>query len=49
MGKLLNPEVRDSVANVQLKNFESGKDALTDPEKYIDDPAEYMMKKHVYK
>ncbi len=45
VGKILNPEVRDSIANLQLLNFEKNKDNLVDPEKYMDDPAEYMMKK----
>ncbi|GAB1450800.1 hypothetical protein MASR2M47_08560 [Draconibacterium sp.] len=44
-GKLLNPNVRDSIANLQLQNMESGKDSLIDPEKYMQDPSEYMMKK----
>ena len=48
-GKLLNPQVRDSIASLQLKNFEKDKDQAIDPEKYLDDPSEYMMKKNVYR
>lgn len=46
-GQIQNPEVRDSIANLQLQNFEKNKDSVVDPEKYLDDPAEYMMKKNV--
>jgi len=34
---------------LQLKNMEMGKDTIIDPEKYMDDPTEYMMKKNIYK
>ena len=45
-GKIQNPEVRDSIANLQLQNFEKNKDNLIDPEKFMEDPAEYMMKRN---
>lgn len=48
-GELLNPQVRDSISALQLKDFESGKDSLTDPEKYMKNPSEYMIKKNIYK
>jgi antitoxin component YwqK of YwqJK toxin-antitoxin module len=48
-GKLLNPNVRDSIANLKLQNMEKGKDSLIDPEKYMQDPSEYMMKKIINK
>ncbi len=48
-GKLLNPQVRDSIANMLLNNFEKDKEQAIDPEKYLDDPSEYMMKKNVYR
>ncbi len=48
-GKILNPEVRDSIATLQLQNLERGKDGITDPEKYIEDPSEYMQKMNIYK
>lgn len=43
-GKLLNPEVRDSIANRQLQNFEKEKGSIADPEQYIEDPSGYMRK-----
>jgi hypothetical protein len=29
--------------------MERGKDSITDPEKYMADPSEYMIKKNIYK
>lgn len=43
-GKILNPEVRDSIDNLQLKNMESAPNAIPDPEKFMQDPTEYMRK-----
>jgi hypothetical protein len=48
-GKILNPEVCDSISNLQLKKMEEGKDTLVDPEKYMEDPSEFMMKMNIYK
>jgi antitoxin component YwqK of YwqJK toxin-antitoxin module len=48
-GKILNPEVRDSISNLQLQKMEEGKEKLIDPEKYMEDPSEYMMKMNIYK
>jgi hypothetical protein len=48
-GELLNPNVRDSIANLQLENMEKGKENVVDPEKYIEDPSEYMRKTNTYK
>ena len=48
-GELLNPQVRDSINAVHFKNLEQGKDTLTDPEKYIENPSEFMMKKNIYR
>ena len=48
-GELLNPNVRDSIANLQLQNMEKGKDSLVDPEKYMQNPSEYMIKKNINK
>jgi antitoxin component YwqK of YwqJK toxin-antitoxin module len=42
-GKLLNPEVRDSIDNLQIKEIEKGRNSVTDPEKFMNDPSEYMM------
>ena len=47
-GELLNPEVRDSIANLKMQNFEKGKGTITDPEKFMDDPSEYMQKMKIY-
>jgi antitoxin component YwqK of YwqJK toxin-antitoxin module len=46
-GELMNPNVRDSIANLQLQNMESGKGSIIDPEKYMQNPSEYMMKKNI--
>lgn len=48
-GKILNPNVRDSISNLQLQNMEIGKDSIPDPEKYMEDPTEYMIKMNIYK
>jgi antitoxin component YwqK of YwqJK toxin-antitoxin module len=48
-GKLLNPQVRDSIANQQILDMEKGKDTVIDPEKYIADPSEYMQKANILK
>ncbi len=47
-GEILNPEVRDSIANQKLLNFEKGKENITDPEKFMEDPTEYMQKMKIY-
>ncbi len=41
-GNLLNPEVRDSINNLQKSEFEK-KEHIADPEKFMQDPSEYMM------
>jgi antitoxin component YwqK of YwqJK toxin-antitoxin module len=46
-GDILNPNVRDSIENLKLQNFEKNKDNVVDPEKYLEDPAEFMMKKNI--
>ena len=43
-GQILNPEVSDSIDNLQMKELEKNKDKQVDPEKFMDDPSEYMMK-----
>lgn len=48
-GKLLNPEVRDSIASQMLKAFENRGEPYVDPEKYLEDPSEYLMKKNVFR
>jgi antitoxin component YwqK of YwqJK toxin-antitoxin module len=42
-GKLLNPEVRDSIGNQQIQEMEKGRHNIPDPEKFMQDPSEYMM------
>ncbi len=42
-GKLLNPEVRDSIGNQQMEEMEKGRHNIPDPEKFMQDPSEYMM------
>jgi antitoxin component YwqK of YwqJK toxin-antitoxin module len=41
-GNLLNPEVRDSIDNLQNSELEK-KENIADPEKFMQDPSEYMM------
>jgi antitoxin component YwqK of YwqJK toxin-antitoxin module len=48
-GVLLNPKVRDSIDNLQMKEMEKGKGTIIDPEKYISNPSEYMMKMNIYR
>lgn len=43
-GKILNPQVRDSVDNLQMQELEKNRDVLIDPEKFMEDPSEYMLK-----
>lgn len=47
--KLLNPETLDSIENAQFKALEKNKQTLIDPEKYMDNPSEYMLKMKIYK
>jgi len=48
-GALLNPEVRDSLERIQFKNLEKNKGSILDPEKFMEDPGGYMMKKNIYR
>jgi antitoxin component YwqK of YwqJK toxin-antitoxin module len=48
-GKILNPNVRDSISNLQLQEMEVGKDTLADPEKFMENPSDYMMKMNIYR
>ncbi len=48
-GKILNPGVRDSISNLQMQKLEKGKGTITDPEKYMDNPSEYLLKMNVYR
>lgn len=42
-GQLLNPEVRDSIDDVQLRSLENNRHSIPDPEKFMNDPSQYMM------
>ncbi|MDD4425020.1 MAG: hypothetical protein PHS40_03750 [Mariniphaga sp.] len=42
-GKLINPEVRDSIDNQLLQSLEKGSHTIPDPEKFMHNPTEYMM------
>ncbi len=46
-GQILNPAVRDSVDNLIMKQLEQNKGAIPDPEKYMEDPSEYMIKNKI--
>ncbi len=48
-GKLLNPEVRDSIDNLQMNDLEKGRHNIPDPEKFMEDPSEYMRKMNIYR
>lgn len=43
-GEILNPAVRDSIENLKMQDLEKNKGAILDPEKFMQDPSEYMMK-----
>ncbi|MCY1720941.1 hypothetical protein OU798_11355 [Prolixibacteraceae bacterium Z1-6] len=43
-GQILNPAVRDSIDNLEMQNLEQNKGAILDPEKFMQDPSEYLMK-----
>lgn len=47
-GELLNPQVRDSVANLALQNLEKNRGKISDPAKFMQDPSEYMRKMKIY-
>lgn len=48
LGKLLNPQVRDSLDSIELQSLEKNKSNLLDPEKFMEDPGEYMVKMKIY-
>ena len=47
-GEILNPKVRDSIANQQIMDMERNKDSVVDPEKYLADPTGYMEKAKIF-
>lgn len=48
-GKILNPQVRDSIDNLQIQELEKDKANLVDPEKFMEDPSEYMRKNNMFR
>lgn len=44
-GKILNPQVRDSIDNLKMQEIEGNKGKLLDPEEFMQDPSGYMMQK----
>jgi antitoxin component YwqK of YwqJK toxin-antitoxin module len=44
LGLLLNPEVLDSIQQVRFNEMEKSKGKLADPEKFMDNPMQYMMR-----
>lgn len=42
-GRLLNPEVRDSIDNLEMQSIDKGRQSIPDPEKFMQNPTEYMM------
>lgn len=48
-GEIQNPAVLDSLENLQMKDFEKNRGLITDPEKYMDNPLEYMNKMKMVK
>ncbi|MFV0266127.1 MAG: toxin-antitoxin system YwqK family antitoxin [Draconibacterium sp.] len=48
-GQILNPQVRDSIDSLQMKELEKNKGHLLDPEKFMQDPSEYMMQNKMFR
>jgi len=48
-GKILNPQVRDSIDNLKMLELEKNKENLVDPEKFMEDPSEYMRKNKMFR
>ena len=42
LGKLLNPEVQDRIEKAKAGTYKSKGDSVPDPEKFIQNPEEYM-------
>ena len=42
LGKLLNPEVQDSIYNIKSGTYKTKEDHIPDPEKFMQNPEEYM-------
>ena len=48
VGRLLNPEVKDSIDNLAINEMEKGKESIPDPEKFMQDPSQYMKETGIY-
>jgi len=48
-GQILNPWVRDSIGNLEMQDLEKNKGTILDPEKFMEDPSEYMRKNKIIK
>ncbi|MCW0482535.1 toxin-antitoxin system YwqK family antitoxin [Gaoshiqia sediminis] len=44
LGLLMNPEVRDSLEQIRFRELEENRHKLVDPEKFMDNPMEYMQR-----
>jgi len=47
MGVLLNPQVLDSIQGLKFNQLEKNKSELIDPEKFMDNPGQYMLKNNI--
>lgn len=47
LGLLTNPQVLDSIQEIQFNKLENNKSELIDPEKFMDNPGQYMMKNNI--
>jgi antitoxin component YwqK of YwqJK toxin-antitoxin module len=45
-GKILNKDLRDSIDNLEMQQLEKNRRAIPDPEKFMQNPAEYIMRQH---
>lgn len=49
LGQIQNPQVRDSIDNLRLNELEKNKGTLLDPEKFMEDPSEYLRKNSMFR
>lgn len=49
VGQILNPAVRDSIDNLNMQKLEKNRADVLDPEKFMQDPSEYMMKNKMFR
>lgn len=47
LGHLTNPQVLDSIQEIRFNELEKNKSELIDPEKFMDNPSQYMMKNNI--